>query len=272
MTDGYVKFARYAIPPNSLGYCGDSRPGDLVEMLWAPDARRDLHHALRQFTGATPHLAEIALENGRTGLFDYPVVEAYWVGNHLLRQTDGARWAHRVESRQRDSAGLRLLSGLFEDSPSGTWQHHSFQVFKSMQARPEFTDRLYSMDQCRIGWGRIERIGGDRIHVRRRPLIETRDGICLGPAEPVALRLAWPDLALREELSVGDWVSTHWGWVCERLTTRDLSNLAAVTRHNLRRFWPAANPDPGVAMPPSLNAPIRVPRPAQGEISHARQR
>mgnify|MGYP006960622566 CR=1 FL=1 len=85
--------------------------------------------------------------------------------------------------------------------------------------------------------------------------------------------LGWgPDLALREALSVGDWVSTHWGWVCERLTTRDLSNLAAVTRHNLRRFWPAANPDPGVAMPPSLNAPIRVPRPAQGEISHARQR
>lgn len=272
MNDGYVKFARYAIPPNSLGYCGDSRPGDLVEMLWAADARRDLQQALRQFVGATPHLAEIARENGRRELFDHEVVEAYWVGNGLLRQTDGARWAARVESHQRESSGSRLLAGLFGGSPAGSWQHHSFQVFMSMQNRPEFVDRLHAMDQCRIGWGRVERVEGDRIWVKRRGLVETGGGVRLGRPEPVALRQAWPELASLEDLQIGDWVSTHWGWVCERLSPRDLRNLAGATRHNLRRFWPDANQVSDATFPAPLAATDRAAREMQGAGIHVRHR
>jgi hypothetical protein len=32
----------------------------------------------------------------------------------------------------------------------------------------------------------------------------------------------------------GDWVSLHWGWVCEVLTERQRANLERYTRHHLR--------------------------------------
>lgn len=249
MINGAVRFARYAVPPNSLGYCGVDEPRVLVEMAAAADVGPDFKQLLRQFNGAMPHIAEIARAAGRVCIFDERVVEAYWLGNSLLRLTNAGRWSYGLLSRVSETGRAgRIMAALFGGTPDGAWQHHTFQVFSSLAVRNEFPDRLEAMDQCRIGWGRVRRIDGEIIWVARSPLVETADGVSLGRMSVAPVRRNWIPLTNLDRVEPGDWVSTHWGWACEKLTRNEVSNLATATLHNLRAFWPAANTyDPGVA-------------------------
>ncbi len=244
MTDGAVRFARYAVPPNSLGYCGVDEPDALVQLASARTAPADLRHLIRQFTGALPHLTEIARANHRRDVFGAAVIEAYWVGNRLLRHTHPERWADGLGQPELSAGAMRLLRALFGDTPDDAWQHHSYQVFGSMRRRTEFPDRLQAMDQCRIGWGCVERVEPGRLWIRRAPLLEGPGGVSLGAACVVSVRLPPPGLSNLAGVRPGAWVSTHWGWACERLSTAEVRNLAWATRHNLAQFWPEASPWP----------------------------
>ncbi|MGP8065881.1 MAG: DUF6390 family protein, partial [Acidimicrobiales bacterium] len=64
MTLGPILFARYAYPPNALGYCG---PADHTALLGAAsegDDLRELTHLASRFEGAWPYLELIAGCNG----------------------------------------------------------------------------------------------------------------------------------------------------------------------------------------------------------------
>ena len=81
---GAVLFARYAYPPNALGYCGPENSAELFERAAAGEDSPGLRRLIRGFDGAWPYLALIAGAAGRVDPLDPDVVEAYWVGNGLL--------------------------------------------------------------------------------------------------------------------------------------------------------------------------------------------
>jgi hypothetical protein len=89
------------------------------------------------------------------------------------------------------------------------------------------------LDRCRIRWGRVEAVYPDTVQVRSAPLCW--DGQALSLAEPV------PETATRavdgsgflDDLAVGDWVSLHWDWVCDRLDRRALANLRRYSARQL---------------------------------------
>ncbi len=78
-TEGSLAFARYAYPPNELGYCG---PAGASAML-NPDAAAEIDRRARQFEGAWAYLEFIAESCGLDDALDERVVEAYWIGNDL---------------------------------------------------------------------------------------------------------------------------------------------------------------------------------------------
>ena len=83
---GPILFARYAYPPNALGYCGPPDSGALIGAA-APATDLDgLSRLAARFEGAWPYLRLIARCNGIADPLDPRVVEAYWVGNELLLQ------------------------------------------------------------------------------------------------------------------------------------------------------------------------------------------
>src|SRR6187431_2111543 len=84
LASGPVLFARYAYGPNRFGYCG---PDDADELLEAGAAGQDrvLRALAQRFEGAYPYLALIARSAGIADPLDRRVVEAYWLGNDLLR-------------------------------------------------------------------------------------------------------------------------------------------------------------------------------------------
>lgn len=201
-------FARYAFAPNQLGYCGPADAGALLEGRTGVRFRA----LAKQFEGAWPQLRVIAAATGTADPLDREVVEAYWVGNRLLDRAGGAD------------------DGL---------PHHSFQVFCHYpwagllhdERRTEHA--LQVLDQCRIRWGKVISAAGGQVVVESRPLVW--DGVRLGlglPSRDTAT-LGLGNVELIEPLRPGDWVSLHWGWVCDRLSPPQLVALRHYSAYHL---------------------------------------
>lgn len=203
MTDGPLMFVRYAYPPNELGYCGppdsdafrdSARSGELVKLA-------------RTFTGAWPYLELLAAAGHIEDPLDHRVVEAYWVGNDMLR-------------------GVPL--------PAGGLPHHSFHVFcvypwAALLPDARKAERaLAVLDRCRIRWGRVTAVDGEQVAVTFRPLRWDGQVLSLGQPARETARL-WTGAAV----GPGDWVSLHWEWVCDRLSPRQLAALRTYTRFHL---------------------------------------
>jgi len=63
ITDDPLLFARYAYPPNELGYCGGEDHRALLEQPSAGVVDGDLRQMLREFEGGWPYLELIAAAN-----------------------------------------------------------------------------------------------------------------------------------------------------------------------------------------------------------------
>ncbi len=220
-------FARYAYPPNALGYCG---PAGADQML-SPDAAEEIERRARRFEGAWAYLRVIAECSEITDPLDERAVEAYWVGNDLLDRVDPARLVTR-------------LSDLFRGQIGGTWReasararpHHSFQVFEVYPWAERLTpdpeqpaNRVAAqvLDRCRIRTGRVLEVRGERALVESRVL--AWDGRFLTRSDRQEEWATWSvdGTSLLEGLSPGDAVALHWDWVCDVLTEEQVRRIEA---------------------------------------------
>lgn len=213
--EGALKFARYAYPPNQLGYCG---PYGAHEML-APGAVVEIERRARHFDGAWVYLEFLAGVLGTDDPLSTPVVEAYWIGSDLLAAVDPA-------------ALVDHLTVAFDGQVGGTWResaararaHHSYQVFEvypwaAMLLRGLPPGPAVSvLDRCRIRSGVVSEIDGEWVVVMSSLL--TWDGDSLTPSPPRVEGARWSvnGQSLLAPPAVGDTVALHWDWVCDVLT------------------------------------------------------
>jgi Family of unknown function (DUF6390) len=237
-TPGPVLFVRYAFPPNRHGFCGPADNGTFFEYGATGTVDAGLRSLAQAFAGAWPYLELIAGATGHTDPLDRRVVEAYWVGNPLLDQVGVTQVGNSMDERFRRKAGPGFGT-LVDDVIAGGVPHHSFHVFcvypwvgllgDDRRAR----HALSVLDRCRIRWGRVVALESDQVVVESSPL--TWDGRRLQLAPPVretAVR-AIDGVGLTADLTVGDWVSLHWEWVCDRLDETQLAALSHYTRRHL---------------------------------------
>jgi Family of unknown function (DUF6390) len=232
---GPLLFVRYAYPPNRLGYCGPADSAAFAEYGTAGVVDHGLVELARAFTGAWPYLELIAAGTGIRDPLDRRVVEAYWVGNSLLDTVPLRQVADSMEERFRPRVGTRfgwLAEGVLE----GGVPHHSFHVFGvypwvGLLGDDRKADKaLIVLDKCRIRWGRVTSVHNGQLTVRCRPLVW--DGRILALGDPVDEVVEAP-LVRPGGINVGDWVSMHWHWVCDRLTGRQLRALRGYTMRHL---------------------------------------
>jgi hypothetical protein len=223
---GYALFARYAFPPNELGYCG---PADADVLLRADDPAEVATHA-KAFDGAWPYLRAIADAAGSADALDAEVVGAYWVGGPLLDRVDPETL---LTGLRRAFEGQ--VTGLLGNLPvsTGVRAHHSFHVFV-VYPWVRFLDRdattaLKVLQDCRIRWGAVAAVEGDHVAVLSRPL--TFDGAVIALGEPNRERVRWrkDGTSLIAAPEVGDVVAAHWDWVCGTLTESETADLLDAT-------------------------------------------
>ncbi len=226
---GYALFARYAFPPNELGYCG---PAD-VGVLRSDNPSGIAAHA-KEFDGAWPYLRAIAEAIGVDDPLDADVVRGYWVGGRQLDRVDPAALLARLRASFKGQ-----VTGLLGDltNPAGALAHHSFHVFV-VYPWVRFLDRdpatpLQVMQDCRIRWGTVDSVEGEHVTVLSRPLRFDDGGLRLG--EPAAERVRWSKegMSLITAPSPGDAVSAHWDWICGILDDTEATALAEATQATL---------------------------------------
>lgn len=234
---GPLLFARYAYPPNALGYCGPDDHAALLEYAAAQADDGGLRPLARRFDGAWPYLELIAHQSGVGDPLDARVVEAYWVGNDLLRNVRTLDFGNDLADRFRLRTGPEWEQ--VQDAVPAGLPHHSFHVFcvypwVGLLRSGRVDEPLQVLDRCRIRWGRVMSVDGDRAVVESRPL--TWDGLRLGFGEPrpEVVQAASDGASLAPWIEAGNLVAMHWDWVCDRLTPGRLADLRRYTGQHLR--------------------------------------
>lgn len=179
-------FARYAYPPNELGYCG---PADAAALL-RREATADIERRARQFEGAWCYLQFLAETAGLPDPLDVRVVEAYWIGNELLELADPAALVERLTDRFRGQLG-----GTWREAARRALAHHSFQVFEvypwAPMLRPDGNPTALSvLDRCRIRTGEVLTGGDEVATVRSRPLVWDGTATATGDWQEETVRLS----------------------------------------------------------------------------------
>ena len=234
---GPVLFARYAYPPNLLGYCGPSDTGALIGAASPGTDLEALSRLAARFEGAWPYLRLIARCNEIADPLDPRVVEAYWIGNELALRVPAAALMATVDDCFAPEDG-RELGAPAPCISMGVPQHslHVFAVYPwlrflraGMNGPP-----LEVLDRCRIRWGRVDAVMGDVVTVRSRRLRVEGSRLLLGGEQVERARRVLGESALAADVRPGDTVSLHWDWVCDRLSPLALHWLRYSTRRNLR--------------------------------------
>ncbi|MGI8551141.1 MAG: DUF6390 family protein, partial [Dehalococcoidia bacterium] len=146
-----------------------------------------------------------------------------------LRSLDGS-----LRQRFGKQLSQKMLEMGAGKAPAGAHPHHSFHVFDVHSRVGELEQSLETMDNCRISWGCVVRTAGAELVVERSPLLLIDGKLALGPARTEAMLRQVDGKGLVEQAQPGDWVSLHWGWVCEVLSDRRRANLERYTRHHLQ--------------------------------------
>jgi hypothetical protein len=240
-----IKFAsRYSFRPNILGLCGPENDFKLFNYVVGKDNNKsETKKLLEKFIGAFAYYRLIAKANKITNPFDYRVVEAYWIGNNLLKKVKGEDLKKMIIA---DFTGHSLLNkniilSLIKKMSSNFLPHHSFHVFYLGSITGVVPKNLKTLNSCCVSWGRIKEIKDKSFVVLKSNLVSKNRKIIFD--KPVRQKILFKLTSfeqIRENNQsfiknphVGDNISIHWNWACDKLNKKSLENLKYWTNYNL---------------------------------------
>jgi hypothetical protein len=234
---GPLLFARFAFPPNRLGLCGPETAGTLPERVRSGRPDPELRRIAQDFEGAWPYLELIAAENGVADPLDPCVVEAYWLGNGLLREVGPQARYDDLERRFRDRTAIVEWPWLAAKPGSTSVVHHSFHVLEILPRIGMIrgglpADMVSVLERCLVRPGRVVAVTDGALDVDL-PTLQLRDGaLRFGRPQHQHITHATGE-AFGDVLLPGDDVAVHWDRVCGRLDDGQVARLMAVTKRNL---------------------------------------
>jgi hypothetical protein len=235
--DGILRCSRYSFGPNRLHYCGPDANKEMREMIEKEGNDFGLSHLLKQFKTLFPYLRHIAEANKIKDPFNEKVVEAYWLGNDLLKNVEkNSLYNFLVDDlRVKDKVNSKEFSYLEEKIGKGAVPHHSFHVFNiwNQEGHGDKLDRLIRMDECRISSGVIIEVKGPEIVVSTEPLVYENGKFNLGPAISKVITRKLESEYDIEQIKPGQTVSIHWSQPCEVITSLQAETLRKYTLKNI---------------------------------------
>src|SRR3989304_1312263 len=226
---GSILWVRYSFAPNRLKYCGPPANLTLFEYGFRRFSDKGLEQILAEFEAAYPYIQFIAQENKIADPFDWRVVEAYWLGNELLKKISLNKFYEHLKCRFRKRVKSEIFSRIANNIPKGAKPFHAFHVLGIYQEvgttrEIDLGPVLETMNNCLVGWGKVVGIQNDKLEVEYRPLMSGKN-LFFGPASAKIVKYKFEGKSLIDEPQVGDWVSIHWNWACDILDERQLKTL-----------------------------------------------
>jgi len=236
--DGLLRCSKYSFGPNRLHYCGPDANREILGYIQSGASDLGLKDLMKAFKTLFPYLKFIAAANSIRDPFDNRVVEAYWLGNELLETVEKKNfYRHLLEDHElKKRIGNKAFEEITAKISEGAVPHHSFHVF-NVWKRTGHLERAHtveSMDSCRIGWGKVEKIDGPSVFVSSEPLIYENGKILLStPITKKIIRNIGSDFDI-EQLKIGDIITMHWNVPCEVITPRQAMILKKYTLKHLK--------------------------------------
>jgi len=234
---GILMCARYAASPNFFGYCGPDKNSSLVDHIKDDIADREVTHILSEFETLYPYLRLIAEENKIEDFYDLRVVEAYWIGNSLLCSVKNIYYISflkellQIEKRMSKQTLSVVKSKL---NKGKILPHHAFHVFNIFKktAKDISFEAINTMDECRIGWGRVMRISKSdlTLYVETKPLELINNKLRFGKIILKKIQQDFNNIKLFNNLKKGDLTSFHWSNICDKVTNLQVKNLEYYTQ------------------------------------------
>lgn len=234
-SNGLLLCARYSAAPNFFGYCGPEENASLVDHLKEKVTDKEIKVILSGFDTLYAYLRLISTENNIIDPFDQKVVEAYWIGNSLLETLSNRNYVYLLQEKlalEKKMGGVRFQKVKEKLFSTRFYPHHAFHVFNIFKRTGNhiIDHTLETMDSCRIGFGQVTKINVNKISTSYRPLTNSNNKLGFGPLSSKELMIDFKGKSFINNLKVGDWVSSHWGYVCDVLTERRSSTLQFYTK------------------------------------------
>ena len=236
-TDGLLRCSKYAFGPNRLHYCGPDANREILAYMQNGAEDPGLEKLLQAFRTLYPYLKLIADANSIRDPFNPRVVDAYWIGNELLKNAGEKRlYRHLLDNLDVKKKVGRQSFELVEDIiKKGALPHHSFHVLSIWKrtGNLDIPHTLESMDSCRISWGTVLNADGPFLAVKTEPLIYENGRLALGNPETRRIHRdisSPPDI---EQLKSGDIITIHWGVPCEAISKKQAATLKRYTLHHI---------------------------------------
>lgn len=218
---GAALFARFAYPPNELGYCGPEG----AEALLDDGATAEITRRAQAFEGAWCYLEFLAEAAHCADPLDERVVAAYWIGGELLDSVDPGALVARLEDRFRGQLG-----GTWREARHRALPHHSFQVFEvypwaGLLGGAATLTAVSVLDRCRIRTGEVLEVYDESARVACRPLVWSSEGLVLGESHEEQVRWSVNGQALIASPRPGEVVALHWDWVAQTVTAEEARTI-----------------------------------------------
>lgn len=238
--DGVLRCAKYAFMPNYYAYCGPDKNKTLFEYCSQNYYEPTLNRILSEFEVMYPYLKLIAQNNNFKDEFAPEVVEAYWLGNDLTENVDIKNLYKHFTGDKNLKAKLKrgVVERVLGILPDKAKPHHNFHVMNIWlrAGKINIKHTLKSIDECRISWGKVKNIKKSSIIVDYQPLVIENEKIKQGQIIDREVLTRFDDRGFVNDLNVGDMVTIHWGWVCEKINSEQLKNLQKYTKESLAIF------------------------------------
>lgn len=239
--NGLLLCARYAVAPNYFGYCGPDENKSLLEHLQENKTDREVNHILSGFETLYPYLQLIAKENNITSPFDAQVVEAYWLGNSLLKKIKNKAYVDLLSEKLmiEKKAGKRKYMTLREKLTRHHFSpHHTFHVFNIFKRTGHDASEhtIKTMNECRISHGEILQVKSEKLKVKNRQIKIINNRLTWGDVITKGILVDYKGIRFMKDLKVGDYVSFHWGFVCDVLTKEQVYNLSFFTQKAIEYY------------------------------------
>jgi len=223
------KACLYSIPPNRLGYCGPSESWNtLQEFVSSPSGQKipQTKAILQKFNALYPYLELIAEANSLQP-FDLEVVEAYWLGNPLLKNVPRSAIQKTILSFQKLGLPRSIAEQKASQLPEGMLPHHSMHVLYINFISQKVSALVQNLSNCLIQWGEVRETLSQGISIKGIELI----------SESGELKLREKTKTVENPFSIplqqGDQITVHWGNAVEKISPKTFKNLKTITFKNI---------------------------------------
>lgn len=224
--------SRFSTPPNSLGYCGQGTAQAKFRKCIIEGKCVGVAKEATKFIVLHPYLKTIS-EITKQPKFSYKVIEAFWIGNNLLKKASLEDYDLLLDNFEKQGVPKFFVDDLRKNKPKTFIPSHLFQVLhvgvgKASGAVPF---NLKTINNCMIRWGKVDKLEKNKAKIKLNSLKKDSQYKLIKKDMSIPY-----DPEVVSNIKVGSIVAVHWNMVIKVLTKREVDNLVFWTKEVLRRI------------------------------------